>query len=106
MVLKRFRSVPLADLEMMLPDKTVYIPPNQYVSVGITVISGLVALLTTFLQVRPRGWRVGQLFLTGCWCACPRDSITLHQVSMIPGSKVRSLSTPPPPPRRSLSRWA
>lgn len=69
MVLKRFRSVPLADLEMMLPDKTVYIPPNQYVSVGITVISGLVALLTTFLQVRPRGWRVGQVFPMGCWCA-------------------------------------
>ncbi|KFM24405.1 Glycerophosphodiester phosphodiesterase gde1 [Auxenochlorella protothecoides] len=55
MVLKRFRSVPLADLEMMLPDKTVYIPPNQYVSVGITVISGLVALLTTFLQSESMG---------------------------------------------------
>ncbi len=51
LVLKRFRQVPLADLEMVLPGAAVSLPPNLYLSLAFTLAAGLVAAALAVMQV-------------------------------------------------------
>lgn len=45
-VLKQFRGIPLADLELVMPEKKVFVPPRVFVEMAITLIGGLVAVIT------------------------------------------------------------
>ena len=51
MHIKRFQDVPLADLEMIFPDKRVYLKPLLLLQLFITIIIGLVSVLVTFITV-------------------------------------------------------
>ena len=51
--LKRFQDVPLADLEMIFPDKKVYLKPLLLIQLFITMFVGLISVLITFLTVSP-----------------------------------------------------
>ncbi|GAB4813285.1 hypothetical protein N2152v2_000331 [Parachlorella kessleri] len=48
--LKHFQSIPLADLELVLPEKTVFVPPTTLLQLVVTAILGLVAVWTAFTQ--------------------------------------------------------
>ena len=50
--IKRFQDIPIADLEMIFPDKKVYLKPLLLFQLLITIIIGLVSLIVTFLTVR------------------------------------------------------
>lgn len=45
-VLKQFRGIPLADLEMVMPEKRVFVPPKVFVEMAITLVGGVAALAT------------------------------------------------------------
>ncbi|KAL4459125.1 hypothetical protein ABPG75_013990 [Micractinium tetrahymenae] len=45
-VLKQFRGIPMADLEMVMPEKKVFVPPRVFVEMAVTLIGGLVAVVT------------------------------------------------------------
>jgi len=47
--IKRFQDVPLADLEMIFPDKKVYLKPLLLLQLFITIFIGLVSVLITFI---------------------------------------------------------
>ena len=49
---KRFSSIPMADAEMIFPDKRVYVKPLTLITLFVTVVMGLVACLSTFMTVR------------------------------------------------------
>ena len=48
---KRFDDIPMADTEMIFPDKRVYVKPIVLIQLLVTVILGLVAAVTTFFSV-------------------------------------------------------
>ncbi|KAL4444105.1 hypothetical protein ABPG75_011842 [Micractinium tetrahymenae] len=56
LVLKHFRRVPLADLEMVMPGAAVSLPPNLYISLAFTLLAGLAAAA---LAVWRSAWGVG-----------------------------------------------
>ena len=49
--IKRFVDVPLADLEMIFPDKRVYLKPLLLIQLFITILIGTISLIITFLTV-------------------------------------------------------
>ena len=51
MVLKQYRRIPLADLEMVLPGATVFLPPNLYLSLAFSLLAGLAAAAVAVWQV-------------------------------------------------------
>ncbi len=57
-VLKRFSSIPLADMELVFPEKNVHFSPSTMVNITVTVIGAIVALV---LSIR------GGLSLTSAW---------------------------------------
>lgn len=59
-MVKHFRSVPLADLEMVLPGAAVSLPPNLYLSLAFTLVAGLAAAALAVWQVGSGSWRVGR----------------------------------------------
>ncbi|PSC73998.1 ammonium transporter [Micractinium conductrix] len=46
-VLKQFRGIPLADLEMVMPEKKIFVPPKVFVEMAVTLIGGLIAAFST-----------------------------------------------------------
>lgn len=52
LVLKWFRRLPLADLEMVLPDKRVFVPPSAHASLLTILGGGLAAAASALMQVR------------------------------------------------------
>jgi hypothetical protein len=50
-VLKQFRRVPLADLEMVLPGASVHLHPNLYITIAATALGGLAAAGVAAWQV-------------------------------------------------------
>lgn len=50
---KRFDDIPMADTEMIFPDKRVYVKPIVLIQLLVTLVLGLVAAVTTFFSVRP-----------------------------------------------------
>jgi hypothetical protein len=57
-VLKRFSSIPLADMELVFPEKNVHFSPSTIVNIAITIIG---ALATLVFSIR------GGLSLTSAW---------------------------------------
>ena len=53
MHIKRFVDVPLADLEMIFPDKRVYLKPLLLIQLFITILIGTISVFVTFLTVSP-----------------------------------------------------
>ncbi|KAK9809543.1 hypothetical protein WJX73_000179 [Symbiochloris irregularis] len=48
---KRFDDIPMADTEMIFPDKRVYVKPIVLIQLLVTIILGFVAAFTTFLSM-------------------------------------------------------
>ena len=49
---KRFDDIPMADTEMIFPDKRVYVKPLTLITLMVTVVLGLFAAVSTYLSVR------------------------------------------------------
>lgn len=49
--IKRFQDVPLADMEMIFPDKKVFMKPLLLLQLFFTIIIGIVSVLVTFVTV-------------------------------------------------------
>lgn len=47
-MLKRFRSIPIADLELVFPEKNIYMPPQVMLQMIITAVTLLLAVVTFF----------------------------------------------------------
>lgn len=45
------RSIPLADLELVLPEKAVLVPPTVLLELAVSLVVALVAVLGTLRQV-------------------------------------------------------
>ena len=52
MNLKRFLDIPMADAEMVFPDKRVFLRPLLVIQLSVAIIGGLIAGLTALLSVR------------------------------------------------------
>lgn len=48
-VVKRFRSIPIADMELVFPEKNIHLPPQVLLNIGITLLG---AVLTVFSMIR------------------------------------------------------
>ena len=51
MHIKQFKSIPLADLELVLPEKKIFVPPTVLLQLAVTAVLGTVAVLSTLRQV-------------------------------------------------------
>lgn len=45
--IKKFSSIPIADIELVFPEKKVYMPPQVFVQIAVTVVGALVAVLSS-----------------------------------------------------------
>lgn len=50
--IKRFDEIPMADAEMVFPDKKIYLKPLLLIQLAIAVIGGVVAAFAALLSVR------------------------------------------------------
>ena len=50
--IKRFQDVPLADMEMIFPDKRVFLKPLLLLQLFVTIVIGLISVLVTLITVR------------------------------------------------------
>ena len=57
-VMKRFSAIPLADMELVFPEKNVHFSPSTMVNIAVTIIG---AIVTVVLSIR------GGLSLTSAW---------------------------------------
>ena len=62
---KRFDDIPMADTEMIFPDKRVYVKPIVLIQLLVTIVLGLVAAVTTFFSVRAPCVLVAQKYCMG-----------------------------------------
>ena len=51
MVVKSFHDVPMADMEMIFPEKKVFIKPVVLIQLLVTVVLALITIITTISQV-------------------------------------------------------
>jgi hypothetical protein len=49
--IKRYEDIPLADTEIIFPDKKIYIKPITVIQLFITILGGIVAALVTLWNV-------------------------------------------------------
>lgn len=70
-VLKRFSSIPIADMELVFPEKNVHFAPTVLVNIAVTIIGALVTLIATIR---------GGLSLTRAWTALTVLATRLGQV--------------------------
>lgn len=54
--MRRFTDIPMADAEVVFPDKRVYLRPLLVIQLAIAVIGGLVAGLTALISVSSQIW--------------------------------------------------
>jgi len=50
-VIKSFSDVPMADVEMIFPEKKVFIKPFVLIQLVVTVVLAIITVVTTLLQV-------------------------------------------------------
>ncbi|EFN53569.1 hypothetical protein CHLNCDRAFT_136731 [Chlorella variabilis] len=43
--LRQFRGIPMADLEMIMPEKKIFVPPKVFVEMAVTLVGGVVAMI-------------------------------------------------------------
>lgn len=51
-IMKKFSSIPIADLELIFPEKKIYMPPQVFLNMVITVVGALVTIMTALRGVR------------------------------------------------------
>ena len=51
--IKRFDEIPMADAEMVFPDKKIYLKPLLIIQLLIAIIGGIIATFAALLSVRP-----------------------------------------------------
>ena len=51
--IKRFDEIPMADAEMVFPDKKIYLKPLLIIQLLIAIIGGIVATFAALLSARP-----------------------------------------------------
>lgn len=49
--IKRFAEIPMADVEMVFPDKKIYLKPLLLIQLAIAIIGGIIAAFTALLSV-------------------------------------------------------
>ena len=50
-VLKSFSDIPMADMEMIFPEKKVYIKPFVLIQLVVTVVLAVITVVTSLVQV-------------------------------------------------------
>ena len=50
-VIKSFSDIPMADVEMIFPEKTVYIKPFVLIQLVVTVVLAIITIVTSLVQV-------------------------------------------------------
>lgn len=70
-VLKRFSSIPIADMELVFPEKNVHFAPTVLVNIAVTIIGALITLIATIR---------GGLSLTTAWTSLTVLATRLGQV--------------------------
>ena len=49
--IKRFAEIPMADAEMVFPDKKIFLKPLLLIQLAIAIIGGVIATFTALLSV-------------------------------------------------------
>ncbi len=49
--IKRFAEIPMADAEMVFPDKKIFLKPLLLIQLAIAIIGGIIATFTALLSV-------------------------------------------------------
>lgn len=70
-VLKRFSSIPIADMEIVFPEKNIHMPPSVLVNIAITLFGAIVTLIATMR---------GGLSLTSFWTTLTMLGTRMGQV--------------------------
>lgn len=52
-VVKSFCDIPMADVEMIFPEKKVYIKPFILIQLVVTIALAIFTIVSTLVQVRP-----------------------------------------------------
>lgn len=63
--IKRFQDIPMADIEMIFPDKKVFLKPLLVIQLIVTIIVGLISVIVTVLTVSS-GYFLGLLLQSKC----------------------------------------
>lgn len=73
-ILKRFRSIPIADMELVFPEMNIKLPPSVLVNIAVALIGALIALITAlrgglswaagWTTITMLGTRLGQVYNT------------------------------------------
>lgn len=73
-ILKRFRSIPIADMELVFPEMNIKLPPSVLVNIAVALIGVLIALITAlkgglswaagWTTITMLGTRLGQVYNT------------------------------------------
>ncbi|KAI3424110.1 hypothetical protein D9Q98_009471 [Chlorella vulgaris] len=53
--LRQFRGIPMADLEMLMPEKKIFVPPKVFVEMAVTLVGGLAAVWTVLSGAAKEG---------------------------------------------------
>ncbi|KAI8100403.1 hypothetical protein M9435_006887 [Picochlorum sp. BPE23] len=70
-VLKRFSSIPIADMEIVFPEKNIHMPPSVLVNIAVTLLGAILTLIATIR---------GGLSLTSFWTTLTMLGTRLGQV--------------------------
>lgn len=69
--IKRFEGIPIADTELIFPEKKIFLKPITILQLAVTVIGGLIAAFVTLWGVRPPPFSFASCF---CDARCPTFS--------------------------------
>ncbi len=72
-VIKSFSDVPMADVEMIFPEKKVFIKPFVLIQLVVTVVLAIITVVTTLLQVN-------RLYLRS---VCDQNIVTVQKPACI-----------------------
>lgn len=50
--IKRFESIPIADTELIFPEKNIFLKPVTILQLTVTIVGGLIAAFVTLWGVR------------------------------------------------------
>lgn len=58
-VIKSFSDIPMADVEMIFPEKKVFIKPFVLIQLIVTVVLAVITVVSTLIQVTPPSFLQG-----------------------------------------------
>lgn len=74
MHIKHFKRVPLADLDLVMPERTTFVPPVVVVQLVVTLVLALLAVVGALFQVRVLKREKG----TVCYSMVGDGAVPLH----------------------------